>query len=83
MPKVVTADVLSNVLATPAAALEPCVLASAFSLVYFSDVERGYLLLREQFILHRYLIQALRTGDETSATPIGVETTLKAAVYWL
>ena len=77
------ADVLSNVLATPAVALEPCVLASAFSLVHFSVVERGYLLLRVSSSSIHIFIQALRTGDDTSASPIGVETTPKAAVYWL
>ena len=33
------------VLATPATSLEPVVLALAFPLVYFSDVERGDFLL--------------------------------------
>ena len=83
MPIRWSADVLSNVLVTPAAALEPCVLASAFSLVHFSDVERGYLLLGNSSSSIDIFIQTLRTEDDTSASPIGVETTPKAAVYWL
>ena len=39
-------EAIHVILATPATSLEPVVLALAFPLDYFSDVERGDLLLR-------------------------------------
>ena len=80
--------VYSNVLATPATALEPCVSALAFPMDHSSDVERGegggggsaaWVAACPPYLL----TQALRSGEVTPASLCSVDKAQEVAVYRL
>ena len=56
------------ILSTHVTSLEPVVLPLAFPLDYFSDVERGYLLLGLTVYPPYYFTQALCSGEDTPAS---------------
>ena len=55
------------ILPTPATSLEPVVLALAFPLDYFSDVERGGFAAWVTAYPPYYFTQALCSGEDTAA----------------
>ena len=68
------------VLATPAMSLESVVLALAFSLDYFSDVERGGFAAWVTAYPPYYFTQASCSGEDTQASHTALKSSIQSTL---